>query len=204
MRRTIRAGAAMLALGACLSVLSGCFPLAATGVAVGAMSFTDRRTVGAQAEDQAIEFKAGNRLREAMPDLRGVSVTSFNRKVLLTGQVSDEKLKQDCEAVVAKVDNVRSVHNELQLGFRPSWATSATDTTTSARVKAALFETKDLQANSVKVVTESAVVYLMGLVTAREGERAAQVAARLSGVQRVVTVFEYITDEELARMSGAR
>ncbi len=186
-------------VGATLA-MSGCFPLAATGVAVGTLAAMDRRTIGAQTEDTGIELKAATQIRQQIPDAGGISVTSFNRKVLLTGQVLDERSRTEAAAIAGRVDNVTSVHNELQVAGRVSLGTSAADTSITARVKTALIDARDIQANTVKVVTEAGVVYLMGIVTRAEGERAAQVAARVSGVQRVVTVFEYVTPDELARI----
>ena len=180
---------------------SGCLPLVATGAAVGTLAALDRRTLGAQTEDQEIELKATNRMRDALKQPGGVSVTSFNRKVLLTGQVASEDDKRAAEAAVAGLPNVRSIHNELQVLGRPSLATSAADTSITARVKAALVDAQDLHANVIKVITESGTVYLMGLVSRREADRAAQVASRVAGVQRVVTVFEFITEEEAKRAS---
>lgn len=182
---------------------SGCLPLVATGAAVGTMAALDRRTLGAQTEDQEIELRAANRMRDALKQPGGVSVTSFNRKVLLTGQVASEDDKRAAEAVVAGLPNVRSmqIHNELQVLGRPSLATSAADASITARVKAAFVEAQDLQANVIKVITESGTVYLMGLVSRREADRASDVASRVAGVQRVVTVFEYITEEEVKRAS---
>lgn len=189
------------ALLASVLAAPGCVPLVATGAAVGTLAALDRRTLGAQTEDQEIEIKAMNRMREALKQPGGVSVTSFNRKVLLTGQVASEDDKRSAEAVVAALPNVRSVHNELQVLGRPSLATSAADTAITARVKKALLDAQDLHANVIKVVTESGTVYLMGLVSRREADRAAQVTSRVAGVQRVVTVFEYITEEEVKRVS---
>ncbi|GAA4412789.1 BON domain-containing protein [Quisquiliibacterium transsilvanicum] len=180
--------------------LSGCFTLAATGVVVGAMAANDRRTIGAQTEDTGIEVKAAAQLRQQLPDAGGIGVTSFNRKVLLTGQVLDERSRTEAAAIVGRLDNVRSVHNELQVAGRVSLGTSAADTSITARVKTMLIEARDIQATTIKVVTEAGVVYLMGIVTRPEGDRAAQVASRVSGVQRVVTVFEYVTADELARI----
>lgn len=189
------------ALLATVLAAPGCVPLVATGAAVGTLAALDRRTLGAQTEDQEIELRAANRLRGALAQPGGVSVTSYNRKVLLTGQVASEDDKRAAEAAVGALPNVRSVHNELQVLGRPSLATSAADTAITARVKAALLDAQDLHANVIKVVTESGTVYLMGLVSRREADRAAQVASRVAGVQRVVTVFEFITEEEVKRAS---
>lgn len=176
--------------------LSGCFPLAVTGAAVGTLAAMDRRTIGAQTEDQEIELRARGQLSQAIQQSSGIAVTSYNRKVLLSGQVAAAQDKARAEEIVAALPNVRSVHNELQVLGRPSFTTSAADTSITARVKTALIEAPDLHANTIKVVTESGTVYLMGLVSQREATRAAQVASRVSGVQRVVTVFELISEEE--------
>lgn len=193
--------ASWLLAGALLAgVLQGCVPLAATGLAVGGMSALDRRTLGAQTDDQAIEFRAGSQLRQAGERMRGVSVTSYNGKVLISGQVPNDAAKADAERIIASVANVRSVHNELAVGPRPAVATSVTDATLTARIKASLVEARDLQAQSIKVISEYGEVYLMGMVTRREGDRAAQVAAGVAGVRRVVTAFEYLSEDELARI----
>src|SRR5690606_29595516 len=183
---------------------SGCIPLVATGAAVGALAALDRRSIGAQTEDQEIELRAAARMRDALKQPGGVSVTSFNRKVLLTGQVASDDDKRAAEAAVAALPNVRSIHNELQVLGRPSMSATAADASITARVKAALVEAQDLHANVIKVVTESGTVFLMGLVSRREADRAAQVASRVAGVQRVVTVFEFITEEEVKRTSQTK
>lgn len=188
-----------LALAA-LQGLAGCFPLVAAGAATGVMATLDRRTYGAQTEDQAIEIRASSRFSEEVQRAGRIGVTSYNRKVLLTGQVNDERIKAAAEAAVAGMPNVGSVHNELFVGTPPGIATAASDTTITARVRAALLEARDLQSNAFKVVTESGTVYLMGMVTRREGDRGAQVASRVGGVNRVVTVFEYLSEDELARI----
>lgn len=164
------------------------------------MATLDRRSYGAQTEDQAIELKASGRLSESVNKSGSVSVTSFNRKVLLTGQVPDEQAKTAAEAAVAKVENVRTVHNEVTISGRAPLSVTTNDSATTTRVRAALVEARDLQSNAFKVVTESGTTFLMGMVTRREGERAAQVASRVGGVARVVTVFEYLTEDELARI----
>lgn len=181
---------------------SGCLPLAATGMAVGTMAALDRRTVGAQTEDTEIEVRASNRMPDAIKGSRGVSITSYNRRVLLTGQVPDETAKADAERAVRQVPGVREVFNELELGSRVTFSTAANDSAITARVKAGFLEQKALNTNVVKVVTENGVVFLMGLVTAPEAPAYSTVASRMPGVRRVVTLFEYITDEELARINA--
>lgn len=181
--------------------LSACAPLVIGAIAtVGTLSALDRRTLGAQAEDQLIELKGVNRLRESMRNVDAVGVTSFNRKVLLTGQVLTEQDKVNAQRVIATLDNVRSIENELQVSGRVSTGVSASDALVTTRVKSALIDSKRVQANTVKVVTEASVVYLMGIVTRDEGERAAEIASRVSGVGRVVTVFEYVNDEDVVKL----
>jgi osmotically-inducible protein OsmY len=188
-------------LGAAV-VTTGCFPLAATGLVVGSIALTDRRTLGAQTEDTMIEFKAERRISEQMRFPGGISVTSYNRRLLLTGQVSSEADKRRAEQLVREVDNVRQVHNELQVAGQPGLTSSAADATITAAVKAVLVEAKEVPAASIKVVTESGVVYLLGLVTQRESQAAIRVASRARGVQKVIAVFEVITEEELKRVSS--
>ncbi len=181
--------------------LNACVPLMVAGAAAGgAFVAFDRRSFGAQTEDQAIEMKGQGRLPDAVARSGGVSVTSFNRKVLLTGQVADDKARQDSEAAIAKMESVSSVHNELTIGPKAALGTSTSDTTITGRVRASLLEARDLQSNAFKIVTESGTVYLMGLVTQREGDRAAQIAARVPGALKVVTVYEYMSEDELGRV----
>ncbi len=183
---------AALALALCLPLLQGCFPVIAGGIAAGAMSIDDRRTLGAQAEDKTIFAKAEGRLGEKLGNAAHVNVTSFNRKVLLTGEVPTAAAKADAEKIVGGVENVLSVINELQVAGASSLTARTSDSILTGKVKGNFVDDKDLLANAFKVVTEDGVVYLMGLVTRQEGDLAARVAARTSGVKQVVKVFEYI------------
>jgi osmotically-inducible protein OsmY len=186
--------AAGFALSACAPLLVG------AGATMGTLSALDRRTVGAQTEDELIELKGRNRLRESMRNSDGIGVTSYNRKVLLTGQVLSAQDKTNAARVIASLDNVRSVDNELQVSGRVSMGVAASDTLITTRVKTALLDSNRVQANTIKVVTEASVVYLMGIVTAEEGSAAADIASRTSGVARVVTVFENISNDDLQRI----
>ncbi len=182
-------------------LLSGCFPVVATGVVGGALSISDRRTTGAITEDQAIEFKAFNRFRDRFKsDQVSLTVTSYNRIALLTGYVPNEATKSEAARVLSQVENVRSVINEVVVGLPPSIRTYGADTVLTTRIKTSLVEAKDIQANVIKVLTESSTVYLMGIVTEREANRAADIASRVSGVRRVVRAFEIISEAELARI----
>jgi osmotically-inducible protein OsmY len=197
--RRLAAGAVLI--GAAFAA-GGCVPLAATGIAVGTLAVLDRRTVGAQTEDTEIEIRAAGRMPDAIKGASGVSVTSFNRRVLLTGQVPDAESKAAAERAVRDVPGVREVFNELEVTGRVDFSRVASDTAITARVKTGFVEQKALTSTAVKVVTENGVVFLMGLVTQREGPAYSGVASRVSGVRRVVTLFEYITEEELARINA--
>ena len=191
-----------LAAAALASGLSACAPLIVGGAAVGTLVAIDRRTPGAQLEDETIELRAGSRIRESLGNRTHVNVTSYNRQVLLTGEVPDEATRQTVDQIVAKVENVRAVVNELGIMPPSSLSQRSNDTLVTGKMKASLIDARDLQSNAFKVVTERGVLYLMGRVTAREAERATQIARGISGVARVVRVFEVISDEELARLNA--
>jgi osmotically-inducible protein OsmY len=191
------AGAAALLAAA----LQGCAPLLVGGAAVGgALIAIDRRTAGVQLEDEAIELKAANRLRETFGERAHVNVTSYNRMVLITGEVPADGDRANAEQVVAKIENVRSTVNELAVMGPSSLTARSNDTLLTGRVQAALVDARDLQANAIKVVTERGTVHLMGRVTEREATRASEVARGVSGVQKVVRVFEILSEAELAAL----
>ena len=182
--------AALIAVAS--SLMQGCVPLVVGGIAAGALVVDDRRTVGAQTEDKSILIKAEARLGEKFSSQAHINVTSFNRRVLLTGEVPDAAAKAEAERIAAGVENIASVVNELQIASASSLGARTSDSILTAKVKGNFVDDKELLANAFKVVSEAGVVYLMGLVTRDEGDRAASVAARTSGVKQVVKVFEYI------------
>jgi osmotically-inducible protein OsmY len=190
-------GAAVLLSGA----LTACVPLMVGGaVAGGSMVATDRRTSGIQLEDEGIELRARSRIRSAVGTRVRVSVTSYNRQVLLTGEVPSLQDKKLVEQVVAGVQNVMSVVNELAVMNSPSLVEQSSDALATGRVKAMLMDARDLHFNVFKVVTEHGTTYLMGRVTSREADGATEVARATPGVQKVVRIFEIISEDELARM----
>jgi osmotically-inducible protein OsmY len=191
----VLAAAAAAALGGCAPIIVG------TAVVGTAMVATDRRTTGAQLEDEVIQGKAKNRIQEALGDRAQLVVTSFNRVLLLTGEAADAADKAKAEQAVRTVENVQSVVNEITIGFPRSVSQRSNDAYLTTKVKASLVDAHDLLANSIKVETTGGVVYLMGLVTQREADRAADVARGVSGVQKVVKVFEVISEAELARIA---
>ncbi len=196
-RRTL--AAALLAASA-LSSLTACVPLVLGGaIAGGALVATDRRTSGAQLEDEGIELRSNSRLRGVLSDGGHVNVTSYNRQVLLTGEVSSEQEKQLAEQTVSKVDNVQKIVNELEIMGVSTLSQRASDTLVTGRVRAAFIDAKDIFANSFKVLTERGTTYLLGRVTQREADRATEIARTTTGVQKVVRIFDIITEEELQR-----
>ncbi|MBQ0959065.1 BON domain-containing protein [Ideonella sp. 4Y11] len=183
-------------------LLAGCAPLLLGGAAVGgALMYKDRRTTGTQLEDEGIELKAAARLRERLGDKAHLNVTSYNRIALVTGEVASDADRAAIDEVVTKVENVRSVVNESAVMGITSMTARSNDLIITSRVKAALIDANDLPVTAVKVVTERGVVYLLGRVTEREATRATDVARGVSGVAKVVKVFESITEDELKALS---
>ncbi len=202
MHRFLFTAVAAVVLG---SSLSACVPLVIGGAAVGgAFVATDRRTSGAQLEDEGIELRANNRIGQALSENAHVNVTSYNRQVLLTGEVPTAADQQKLEELVLRVENVRSVVNEVGVLGASSLAQRSSDTLVTGKVKATLVDAKDVQSNVFKVTTERGTVYLMGRVSLREANRATDLARSISGVQKVVRVFDILTEEELQRLSTPR
>jgi osmotically-inducible protein OsmY len=178
-------------------VLSACAPVMVGGMVGGAMVASDRRTSGIQLEDEGIEMRSASAIRENFGSNVHANFTSYNRQVLITGEVPTARERQQIEQLIGRVENVRSVVNELAVGPASTVGERSSDVLITARVKAAMVDSEDVFASIYKVVTERGTVYLMGRVTQREANRATDVARGVSGVKRVVRVFEYITDAEL-------
>lgn len=192
---TLRWGAA-LAL-ACAS-LSGCAPLLLGSAVGGAFVATDRRTSGTQVEDQGIEIKATKRVRDATADRGHVNVTAYNRQVLLTGEVPTEADKAAAGEAAKGVENVNNVMNELAVTLSSSLSGRSNDVLIATKVKATFVDARDIFANAIKVEVQRGEVYLMGMVTEREANRAAELTATISGVRKVVKAFQIISEDELA------
>jgi osmotically-inducible protein OsmY len=185
------------------TLMSGCAVLVGGAIVGSSMVATDRRTSGTQLEDQSIEFKSIKRIGDVIGDRGHLNVTSYNRLVLITGEVPTEADKASVEQAVARIDNVRSVINEVGVAVPSSIGTRSNDTLLTSKVKASMVDAKDVQAGAYKVVTERGAVYLMGRVTEREATRAAEIARGVSGVVKVVKVFEVVTESELAGTAPA-
>ncbi len=183
--------ALLLALAIAAPLLSGCIGLAATGVGAAALMADDRRTAGMYLEDENIEWKA---LAKFVGSFKGshVNATSFNRKVLLTGEVSTEDTKKAAEEAMKTIPSVREVANELAVAGNSSITSRGNDSIITSNVKARMVGNGKFSPNHIKVVTEAGAVFLMGLVTQDEGEAAVAIARSTSGVSRVVKVFEYV------------
>ena len=199
-----RVAAGVLAAVTLTMGLSACAPLIVGGAVGGALVAVDRRTSGAQLDDQGIELRSRNRMKDELGDARArVAVTSYNRRVLLTGEAASEAVKTQITQIVSGVPNVREVINELGVTNSPTLTERAADTLITGRLKAALVDAKDLAASAFKVITERGTVYLMGRVTQREADRATDLARNTPGVTRVVRTFEIITEQDLANLQPA-
>lgn len=181
--------------------LQGCVEMAAVGAGAAVFGYEDRRTTGTMVEDEGIELRATNRVSERFGDRVHVNITSFNRSVLITGEVPNANTKSEIEKIVQGVPSVRSITNELQVTGGTSLSSRATDSTITGKVKARFVDSGKFSALHVKVVTEAAVVYLLGIVTEGEANEAVEIARTTGGVRKVVKVFEYCkpTDAVCAR-----
>jgi osmotically-inducible protein OsmY len=193
----------VLALFAALQ-LAACAPLMFGGVLGGAMVASDRRTAGIQLEDETIEQRSATAIRENFGTKEHINVTSYNRQVLITGEASSDTVRRQAESLISRVENVRAVVNELAIGQASSLSERSNDALVVAKVKASMVDTEDVFANVYKVVGERGTIYLMGRVTQREALRATEVVRGVSGVKRVVRVFEYISEDELRALQPKR
>jgi osmotically-inducible protein OsmY len=185
------------------TALSACAPLLLGGAMVGgSLIVIDRRTSGAQLEDKSIELKALRRISEAVGDRGHINVNSYNRLVLITGEASTEADKTAIEQGISRIDNVQSVVNDVVVTFPSPLSSRSNDTLLTSKVKASLVDAADIQSTVFKVVTERGVVYLMGRVTDREATRSSDVARGVSGVQKVVRVFEIVSEGELNKTTA--
>ena len=200
MKRLLCQVAAVSAVLLCLSGLGGCVPLLFGGAVTTAFVATDRRTSGMVLEDNNIQLKAGARIADVLGERGHVNVTSYNLRVLLTGEVPSAQDKALVEQTVMNVDSVRGVYNELEVLGNSTLSQRSSDALVSTRVKGALIDARDLISNAFKVVTERGTVYVLGRVTKREAARATEIIRSADGVQRLVLYWEVISEDELARM----
>lgn len=199
--RTTLLTATLVALS--LPALQGCVTAVVGGAAVGALAVADRRSVGIQTEDEAIEWKASARVDEAVKEKTHINYTSFNRKVLITGEVPSEQIKQQVGEIVGKIENVQGTWNELVVAPTSSLSARSNDSFITSKVKARFVDANRFYANHVKVVTENGVSFLLGIVNEREAKAAIQVARTTDGVRKVVNVMEVVSEAETQRIDSA-
>lgn len=172
--------------------MTACVPVVVGGAAAGGMMAADRRTSGIYVEDVNIELKAAKQIENNLGEDAHVNVTSFNRNVLLTGEVADAAAKAKAEGLTKEITNTRSVTNEIAVGPKSSIGSRSNDAYLTSKVKTKFVTENKFAANYVKVVTENSVVYLMGIVTKTEADVAVEIARTTDGVTKVVKVFEYM------------
>ena len=188
-----------LAFGTVLCAsLQGCLPLVVGATAVGSMAAVDRRSLGMQTDDKTIELKGEGRASKITGDKGRVAVTSYNRMVVLSGEVADEKMKAEVQAQIATLGDLKKIENDLEGAPVSTVSARSSDLLITSKVKAAIIDTKDLYISAFKIHTDRGVVYLMGRVTQREAKLGAEVARNAaSDIRKVVKLFEYITEDEL-------
>ena len=200
--RNLKLALAVTTLVAALPFLAGCVPaVIATGATVGVMSAQDRRSTGVQADDEGIEWKAAQSVPERYSQASHLNFTSFNQRLLITGEVPSEEAKAAIGEQAARIVGVKEVINETTVGPASSLSVRSNDSYITSKVKARLVDEKNLSATHVKVVTESGVTYLMGIVTDREAKVAVTIARTTEGVRKVVNVMEVRSDAEISRLT---
>ncbi|MBP6366593.1 MAG: BON domain-containing protein [Nitrosomonas sp.] len=174
--------------------LAGCVPMFAVGTAAGTGAYIseDRRTSGMFIEDEGIELKGARRIHQQYSDHVHINVTSYNRIVLLSGEVPTAAIRADVEKLMMGVENVRKIYNELVIAANTTLASRSNDTLITSKVKARFLAERKFQINHIKIVTENEVVFLLGVVTRQEADNAAQIASSTAGVKKVVKAFEYL------------
>lgn len=196
--------AATLSSAAAMTLLTGCVPLVVGAAVGGAAVATDRRSVGIQLEDEAIERRISRALSDRFKSEDvNISVTSYNRKVLLTGEAPTEQAKAEVEQIATSDNSVRTVLNELRVGPMASAASRANDAAMTGKVRARLLESRQVPLGAIKITTERNYVYLLGRVTEAEGDIFARLVSQVGNVNGVIKAFDYITEKELAELRGA-
>ncbi len=201
-----KAARPLVTIGLCCAAvvsLQGCVEMIVGSAIVGTFAASDRRTFGAQTEDKSITLKGEIRMARVFGSAAHINVSSFNRRVLLTGEVGDEQTKASAEREMSAIDGVLMVSNEIQVAGLSNYTSRSSDAVITTKVKASLVDTRDIYSSAFKVVTEAGVVYLMGRVSQREGNVAGEVARGVYGVRKVVKVFEYISEDELKSLTPA-
>ncbi|MBP5987067.1 MAG: BON domain-containing protein [Azonexus sp.] len=202
MMRKAKLTLATLAMISVLPMLQGCFPAVVGGAAVGVMSAHDRRSTGTQTDDEATEWKAKLKVPDQYKEASHINFTSYNRRLLITGEVPNEEAKSAIESQVRMIEGVREVYNELGIGPASSLGSRSTDSFIDSKVKARLVDSNQISANHIKVVTERAIVHLMGIVNEHEAKVAVAVARTTSSVKKVVNLMEIVSDDDTRRIDS--
>lgn len=190
-----------LLLASTLAV-QGCFPLVAAGAVTTGLAMADRRSVGAQADDESIEWKAEARVQKVFP-AANINVVSYNRRTVVTGEAPSEEAAKEIARIVAGVENVLSVVNEIRIGAPSTFGSRANDAYLTSTVKARFIDAAKFAVHRVKVYTEAGTVFLMGVVTQTEADSAIEIARTTRGVLKVINVMEIISDAEAKRIDAA-
>lgn len=193
--------ARLAALVICIPLLGGCVGAAVVGAGAGALMIADRRASETYIADQGLELRANSRISDKYGDKVHVNATSYNRMMLLTGEVPTAEIKADVEKIAAGVPDVKSIANELAIAGPSSFGVRSNDSYITSKVKARFIDAGKFSANVVKVVTEAGVVFLLGIVTQGEADAAVEIARTTGGVLKVVRVFEIISPEQAAAMN---
>lgn len=194
-----------LLLGATLlPTLQGCIPFVAAGATAGALATFDRRSLGTQTEDESIEWKASALVNEKLGDKSHINFTSYNRKVLLTGEVPTSEAKAEAERLVLGVNHVQSVYNELLVRPASSFSDRSNDSFITSKVKSRSVDSGKFNPVHVKVITEAGTVFLLGMVTQPEANSAIQVARTTAGAKTVVNLLEIITPARARELDVAQ
>jgi osmotically-inducible protein OsmY len=172
--------------------LHGCFPVVAVGVGAGTLAAQDQRTKDSYVDDRGIEFNASERIYSQIKSVMHVNVTSFNRNVLISGEVPDETTKAEISAIVSGIEKVHNVSNELAVSPNSSIISRSNDSLVASNVKLRFMNDNLFKSEHIKVVTENGTVYLLGIVNHAEADAATEVASTTKGVQSVVKLFEYL------------
>jgi osmotically-inducible protein OsmY len=189
--------ATLVLLAAAALAVSGCVPMVIGAGAAAYSTLEDRRSTGTQIDDESIEVRSANRITDRFGDSVHINITSFSHMALVTGEVPDARAKDEVDKIVRAVPTVRGVTNDLQVAGLSSMGSRTNDSYLTSKVKARLLDSQNVSPLHVKVVTESGVVYLLGIVTEAEADEAVELARTTGGVRKVVKVFEYCkpTDE---------
>ncbi len=195
----------LVAFALAAPLLGACVPALLVGGAAGAaISYHDRRSTGTQADDETAEWKGRNRVPSALAERANINFTAFNRRLLISGEVPDEASREAVGQLAAGIEGIQQVHNELRIAPPAPFGTRSNDVFISSKVKARLLDTDQVASNHVKPVTESGVVFLMGIVSEREARAAIDIARTTAGVRKVVNLFEIRPDDDIRCLDDAR